>query len=366
MFTAIFSTDNLEIKFSLEEIERVIYRVERIVIMPKYEQWLRREAFVRTAYSSTMVEDATITKKEMEDAVKQAPLSDKPAQRPDIANYGSALEFVDFIGDDKSISIDEAVIRQIHWHLMKGIKDHRMSPGQYRTEPNWIEERGVRVYEPPFHVDIPFLMHDFSDWLKSDSELHPVLKAGIAHAGLVSIHPFVDGNGRTARLLSTLLLQRYGYSFRKLLTIDNYYQRNRDDYIDALRKSIGIKYAADCDLTPWLSFFALSVLTEASELESNMTGWRMAIDKIHSAWKPLGISDRQIDGLIYAERMGSISRKDYMEIAEVSPITAMRDLAGLAERKLLTVKGASRNRRYYPVMNRITGGGKEGGQKPLI
>ena len=145
MFTAKFSTDNLEIKFSLEEIERVIYRVERIVIMPKYEQWLRREAFVRTAYSSTMVEDATITEKEMEEVVKQAPLSDKPAQRPDIANYGTALEFVDFIGDDKSIPIDETIIRQIHWHLMKGIKDHRMSPGQYRTEPNWIEERGIRA-----------------------------------------------------------------------------------------------------------------------------------------------------------------------------------------------------------------------------
>ena len=150
------------------------------------------------------------------------------------------------------------------------------------------------------------------------------------------------------------------------MTIDNYYQRNRDDYIDALRKSIGTKYSTDYDLTPWLSFFTLSVLTEASELESNMTGWRMAIDKIHSAWKPLGINDRQMDGLIYAERMGSISRKDYMEIAEVSPITAMRDLADLAERKLLTVKGASRNRRYYPVMNRITRGVKEGGQKPLI
>jgi len=366
MFTAKFSPGNPEIKFDLDDIDSVIYRVERIVIMPKYEQWLRREAFVRTAYSSTMVEDATITEKEMEEAVKQAPLSDKLAQRPDIANYGAALEFVDFIGDDKSIPIDETVIRPLHWHLMKGIKDHRMTPGQYRTEPNWIEERGARVYEPPFHADVPFLMRDFSDWLKSGNDLHPVLKAGIAHAGLVAIHPFVDGNGRTARLLSTLLLQRHGYSFRRLLTVDNYYQRNRDAYIGALRKSIGAKYTADYDLTPWLSFFAHSILMEASMLESQLTDWRMAIDKIHSAWKPLGISDRQIDGLIYAEKMGSISRKDYVEIAGVSPITAMRDLASLAERKLLAVKGASRNRRYYPVLNNINSGGKSGGQKPPV
>jgi Fic family protein len=361
MFKPNFSGNNENLLWNLDEIDRVKFRIERLLIMPKHEQWLRREAFMRTAYSSTMIENRNITEDEMEKAAKPTGATQIPKERADVANYAASLSFVDFLSKDE-IVIDEAVIRQIHWLLMKGIHDIRLQPGNYRTEPNWIEDQGVRVYEPPFHVDLPILMREFSLWLRENGSLNPVLKAGIAHAHLIAIHPFVDGNGRTARLLATLLLQRNGYGFRNLLSLDAYYQRNRDSYLNALKQSIGERFTADYDVTSWLEFFTLSILVQAGSLETKLTDWRMWADEVHKSWAPRGLSDRQIDGLIYAVNVGSIARRDYMEIADVSPLTATRDLSYLAQKGFLMPKGAGRNRRYYSVLTK--GEAKEEQEQP--
>lgn len=349
IFAPKFLQNDADLLWALKEIERIKFRVERLLIMPKHEQWLRREAFMRTAYSSTMIENSTITEDEMERAVKPSPATNIPKERPDVANYAAALSFVDFLSNDVEIMVDEVAIRQIHWLLMKGIHDTKLQPGNYRTEPNWIEDQGIKVYEPSFHVDVPILMREFSLWLRENGNLNPILKAGIAHAHFIAIHPFVDGNGRTARLLATLLLQRNGYGFRNLLSLDAYYQRNRDNYLEALKKSIGERFSADYDLTPWLQFFSFSIVMQAGRLETKLTDWRMWVDKVHREWAPMGLSDRETDGLIYAVNVGSIARRDYMEIAGVSPLTATRDLSHMVEIRLLIPRGTGRNRRYLPV-----------------
>lgn len=366
MFTPKFVEDNESLNWNLEEIERKRFRVERLLIMPKHEQWLRREAFIRTAYSSTMIENNTITEEEMEKAVKPSSAIDIPKERLDVANYAKALSFVDFMSGDAGITIDESVIRQIHWFLMKGEHDTRIHPGNYRTEPNWIEDRGIKVYEPPFHIDVPILMREFSLWLRENNNINPITKAGIAHAHLIAIHPFIDGNGRTGRLLATLLLQRSGYGFRNLLSLDTYYQRNRDSYLEALKKSIGERFIPDYDLTAWLEFFTFSILLQAGQLETKLTDWRIWVDRVHKRWAPLGLNDREIDGLIYAVNVGSIARKDYAEIVDVSPLTAYRDLSYLVEKGLLEPRGVGRNRRYYAIQTNGEDKNEESAQAKLI
>jgi Fic family protein len=173
-----------------------------------------------------------------------------------------------------------------------------------------------------------------------------VLKAGIAHAHLVAIHPFADGNGRAARLLATLLLQKGGYGFRKLLSLDAHYQRNRDEYIGALRKSLGPKFHSQPDLTPWLDFFPLSMIVQAGWLEQRLTDWRMTVEMLHSQLAPLGLNERQVDGLVYAANLGHITRKDYAEITGISLLTATRDLAGMVAAGYLSPVGVGRNRKY--------------------
>src|SRR5271157_4641368 len=88
---------------------------------------------------------------------------------------------------------------------------------------------------PPPPLEVPQMMIDFVTWLRQDTEVNPGLVAGIAQFQLVHIHPFVDGNGRAARLLSTLYLCRTGYDFKRLFTISEYYDRDRPAYYWALQ-----------------------------------------------------------------------------------------------------------------------------------
>ena len=357
MYIPKYST-TFEINYRLEEIERLKYRIERQLIMPKHEEWLRREAFIRTAYSSTMVENATISEEEMEKAVKPYLSAEIPKERFDVANYARALNLVDYLSDvhDTGIPIlNEGTILQIHWQLMSGIHDTRIQPGKYRTAPNWIEDQGIRVYEPPSHIDVPILMREFSEWLMSKEQTSPIINAGIAHLHLVAIHPFVDGNGRTARLLATLMLQKSGYGFRKLLSLDAYYQRKRDEYINSLRSSLGKSFNTAYESTKWLDFFTWSIVLQAGTLEQKLTDWRIYVEKIHDGWKTTGFTDRQIDGIIYANHVGYLTRKYYAEITNVSLITASRDIAMMVKAGLLKPEGKARNLKYLPISQKTEG-----------
>ena len=367
VFAPRFSSDDQSIILGLQEIDRIRFRVERMLLMPKHEQWLRREALMRTAYSSTMIEDGTIPESEMEAVARAAPASAIPKTRPEVINYADALEYVDFLSDFTGFDIPyQATIQQIHWQLMRGIHDTHITPGKYRTVPNWIERQGVKVYEPPSYLDVPILMKEFADWLATDDDTHPVLRAGAAACHAIAIHPFVDGNGRVARLFAVLLLQRSGYGFRKLFALDSYYQRNRDAYIEALGESFGERFMPDYDLTPWLVFFTQSLIVQGRNLEAKLTDWRMMVDRTHRTLKDVGLNERQVDGLIYATNIGHITRKDYIEITGVSPLTATRDLAMLAERKLLKPEGSGRSRKYRTVLQASKGKGEGKQDKRLL
>jgi Fic family protein len=354
MFSPNYSID-FDIKYTLDEIDRTKYRIERL-IMPKYEKWLRREAFIRTAYSSTMVEDGTITEEELENAAKPSPAASIPEYRKEVVNYGKALEFVDYLSEMSDVSVPlsmEGTIRQLHWHLMREVHDIHVKPGQYRNEPNWIIDQGIKVYYPPSHIDLPILMREFSDWLQEEhGDIPAVIIAGIAHIHLVAVHPFIDGNGRTARLLATLLLQKSGYGFNNLLSIDAYYQRNRGEYVKALHASTGERYTEGYNSNEWLKFFTTSILVQAQILEEKLTDWNMNVDKIHHNWQKYGFNDRQIDGLIYAVNTGIITRKDYIEIASVSAVTASKELADMVKRGLLYPEGMGRSRKYRIVIDK--------------
>ena len=324
----------------LEELERIRFRVDRFLLMPKYEEWMRREAFIRQAYSSTMIENPSISEEER--AKAEVELS---VDRPDVANYARALEFVDFMSRDQDVVLDELLIRQMHWFLTRGMSDHHYLPGQYRKETNWIEDNGIKVYQPPHQLDIAPLMRELVEALRDDG-LHPILKAGVAHVHMVAIHPFVDGNGRTARLLETFVLQSSGWGFRNLLALDSYYQRSRNEYIGALVSTLGSKFPDRYDATSWLDFFCMSVVVQARLLESRLTEWQMMVDNIHRELRPLGLLDRQIDGLVYAARKGEIARRDYIEVTGVSHLTATRDLASMVDKGYLIAEGMGRNRKY--------------------
>jgi Fic family protein len=101
-------------------------------------------------------------------------------------------------------------------------------------------------------------MQELLDWINHETEISDILVAGIAQFQLVDIHPFLDGNGRSARLLSTLCLYRQGYDFKKLFTLSEYYDRNRKNYYEAIQNVRN----NNMDMTGWLEYFVKGLETQ--------------------------------------------------------------------------------------------------------
>ena len=134
----------------------------------------------------------------------------------ELLNYRKAFGFVSEYLEDGG-PITEGLVREIHKRLVEGVRGGAAAPGEYRKIQNYVVNSvtGQTVYTPPPAHDVPIMMAKLVDWLNREQEVHPVLMSGISQFQFVHVHPFLDGNGRTSRLLSTLCLYRAGYDFKR-------------------------------------------------------------------------------------------------------------------------------------------------------
>jgi len=148
----------------------------------------------------------------------------------ELLNYRRAFDFVsEYLSSglpaevpaQAGAPITEGLIREIHKRLVEGVRGGAAAPWEYRKIQNYVvnSATGETIYTSPPAHEVAILMAELVKWLNRERETHPVLVSGIAQFQLVHIHPFMDGNGRTSRLLSTLCLYRAGYDFKRLFTI---------------------------------------------------------------------------------------------------------------------------------------------------
>jgi len=250
---------------ALTTIERARGFLEAATLSDAWVRRMSQRALLLEAHHTTHIEGTQLSIEQAEQLwaghdVRGADADDVR----ELLNYRRAFELVsEYLTSGAEIT--EGLIREIHKRLVEGVRGGRAMPGAWRTVQNFVASSttGEVVYTPPPPADVPALMHELVEWLRAEQEIHPVLVAGIAQFQLVHIHPFVDGNGRTSRLLSTLCLYRAGYDFKRLFTISEYYDRDRAAFYAALQ---GVR-RADMDLTVWLEFFVAGLSTQLQEVK---------------------------------------------------------------------------------------------------
>jgi Fic family protein len=337
-----------DIEFSLESLDRTKWLIENYLLVKRQEEFLRREVLHQRIASTSWIEGNPLNYEQVEQ-VLQGERVDAPAYaRKEIINLKVAHDYIDHLSDSGDVEWTERAIRLLHWLIMRDIDDEHLQPGGYRQVQNWIRDAstGQIAYTPPPPFEVPPLMDSFLTWLRTDAETSPPIKAAIAHAHLIAVHPFLDGNGRTARASSLLILQSGGYGFRKLLNQDAYFQRHRDGYFGALRGALGAKFDERADLTPWIEYFLFSLSVQADLVRDRFTALHMIREKVRENLRARGLSVRQSDAMGYLALTGRIATRDYMEICEVSRDTAVRDLAALVDRGMIEPKGVGRGRHY--------------------
>jgi len=303
------------------------------------DDWVRdmsAEALIKEAHHTTHIEGTHLTLDEAQRLWKgeKVPQAD-PEDTRELLNYRDAFEFVsECLGNGDPIT--EGMIREIHRRLVSGVRGGSAAPGEYRRIQNYVanSRTGEVIYTPPSAAEIPPMMSELVKWLNSDSEIHPVLVSGIAQFQLVHIHPFLDGNGRTSRLLSTLYLYRTGYDFKRLFTISEYYDRDRPAFYRAIQSV----RENDMDMTGWLDYFVTGLETQMAEVRDR--GERVIRRDVLT--RKHGLNDRQSRALGYLLERAQLSIQDYEQLCpEVNRRTLQRDLKEMLARELLSSEGAT-------------------------
>jgi len=198
-------------------------------------------ALVLEAHHTTHIKGTQLTLDQAERLPAGGTVPDAdPDDARELLNYRRAFDFVsEYLSSGTPVR--EGLIREIHKRLVEGVRGGSAAPGEYRKIQNYVvnSATGETIYTPPTAVDVPILVAELVEGLNREQETHPVLASGIARFQLVHIHPFLDGNCRTSRLLSTLCLYRAGYDFKRLFTISEYYERDRAAFYRAIQSFRG-------------------------------------------------------------------------------------------------------------------------------
>ena len=308
------------------------------------EDWIRAmgaRALVLEAHHTTHIEGTRLTLEQAERlwAGKRVPEAD-PDDTRELLNYRRAFDFVsEYL--DSGAPVSEGLMREIHKRLVAGVRGGRAAPGEYRKVQNYVVNAatGKIVYTPPPAHDVPMLMAELAAFLNREADIHPVLVSGIAQFQLVHIHPFLDGNGRTSRLLSTLCLYRAGYDFKRLFTISEYYDQNRTAFYQALQRV----REQGMDMTGWIEYFVEGLATQMREVTQR---GEVAIRRDVFV-KEYGLSKRQALALGHLGEHGTLAIQDFEALCPmVNRRSLQRDLKEMVDSGLLTIEGAT-NRLVY-------------------
>lgn len=250
---------------SLTKIERARGFLDATELSEAWIGALQERALILEAHHTTHIEGTRLTLEDSEKLLQGKEIRGAdPDDVKELLNYKEAFELVsDYLNAGDQIT--EGLIREIHKRLVRNVRGDKGAPGEYRKIQNYVanSKTGKVIYTPPPSEAVTLLMSDFITWIREEKEIHPVLLSGIAQFHLVHIHPFVDGNGRTARLLSTLILYQKGYDFKRLFSISEFYDRNRPDYYNAIQSV----RENNLDLTGWLEYFVSGLATQMREIQ---------------------------------------------------------------------------------------------------
>jgi Fic family protein len=186
---------------------------------------------------------------------------------------------------------------------------------------------------------IVHLVAESVSWLNAPTEIHPILASGIAQFQVVHIHPFVDGNGRSSRLLSTLCLYRAGYDFKRLFSISEYYDRNRAAFYAAIQ---GVRDQG-MDLTGWLDYFVEGLATQMDEVRER--GQRVIKADVLAMKHHLNARQRAL--VIYLMEQPEADLQSLQAtFSNVPRRTLQRDLQQAVVKGVLLAVGATHQKRY--------------------
>ena len=339
--------------------------VVRAMVPPGYEAYFQEQARYISAHTSTAIEGNPLGH-ETAMLVLAGEADVRSSAGVEKVNLNQAYEFVALLASDKSTKIDEGLIRTMNSIVLKGLPDQQArNRGKYRVGQNLVVDSDTREirYRPPPPEWVPDLMGQLATEIARWMEQHPApIAAALAHFGLISIHPFDEGNGRTARLVADMVLDLKGWSIDRMLAVSKVMLDRRSEYYASLRESQGDEFTENVNATPFIRFHTDALAMAAARLEDRVVAFNKRRDSLIKRID--GLNPRQVTGLMFMIDIGPLSTSVYARLTGSSQATALADLSQLLNLDIVTRGGAGRNTRYalHPELSKMTESGSQEGE----
>ncbi len=292
---------------------------------------------------STGIEGNPLGPAEVGVVLSGAALAADDAHIREVANYNAALELGRAAVSRPDFEWTHEIIHQVNAAVMHGLA--RDTLGDYRTGD---EEVHVGIYTGPSPAVVHPLMTQLVDWLRGSSGVSTLVRSALLHLNLIAIHPFIDGNGRTARIVAALALLERGIQASDLISVEAYLRRNRDEYVDELRTTLGYGYDPENHpVTGWLDYYTRVSLDRLEARNRLLDALPGDVGVLFAA-----LSDAGDPGdwapLLLAARVSGLRTTRVARMTVRSDPAARALLAQMVRRGWLLPEGRTRARRYLP------------------
>jgi len=310
---------------------------------------LRQSARLVSTHYSTQIEGNRLTQAQVEGVLIHGErIRQRQRDEKEVKGYYAALDHVEsYAAGHKTIT--ESYIRKLHALVMAGGKK-RCKPTPYRSGQNVIRDSGSGgiVYMPPEAGDVPALIKDMVGWVNRHAADVPIpIVAAVTHYQFATIHPYYDGNGRVARLLTNTVLHQHGYGLRGIYTLEEYYARNLRDYYVALDVGEGHNYymgRAESDISGWVEYFIAGMAASFESVSEKMRQSAPAGDR--SDWiRSLDARQRKVLPLF--DEWAEITTAQIAELLKLSPRGARALVQKWAQDGFLVIANPSKRGRTY-------------------
>jgi len=251
-------------------------------------------------------------------------------EKQEVLNYLNVLQNIqDYQNDGK---VTEKLLLKLHKDITKETLDLPSDEENYRKVQVVVGNKftGEVVFTPPKTEKVPQLTKALLEWINQEIELHPVLIAGLSHYEFVRIHPFVDGNGRTARALATLILYIRDFDIKRFFTLDDYYDSDRKAYYAAL-KSVDKN---TLDTTPWIEYFTDGVLISINGVKKKILSL-----SIKKSGPQIALTKKQMKIMEKIVTNGRITSKEIQEMFKISRQAVHKELKKMIELSVMEPRG---------------------------
>ena len=251
----------------LMEISTIKESISNYRLNPSQNRLLKDKSIITSAYNSSSIEGNPLDLKQVQDIFNlknENKINNKNLNRAEIEvlNYLNTVKNL-----DKCKKLNEETVLKIHKNITKGTLKNPDMEGKFRESSVIIAnpKKGGLNFVPPSPIKVPYQIRELIDWVNIKEDLNPIILAGVFHYEFVRIHPFVDGNGRTARALARLILHLNDFDINGYFSPDEYYNQDRESYYRALQSA-----DSSHDLTQWLEYFSTGFLYSLSRVKEDI------------------------------------------------------------------------------------------------